>query len=87
MLSLAWSGPWCIVSHQVTTAQSLVQAADDTPQWLHSSHVVGKVLTISQMGGKRECSLFKHPVCSGGFPVWKSLKMVPGQLMVIASFS
>ena len=79
MLSLPWSGPWCIVSNQVTTAQSLVQDTDDVPRWLHSSHVAGEVLAIPQMGGKREGSLLEHPLCLESFPVWKSLKMVPGQ--------
>lgn len=60
-------------------AQSLVQATDDDPQQLCSSHVAGEVLSIPQMGGERERSLFNHPVHSESFPVWKSLKMVPGQ--------
>ena len=44
MLSLPWSGPCCVVSHQVTMAQSLVQ--DDVPQGLCSNHVAGEVLSI-----------------------------------------
>ena len=40
-----------------------VQATDDVPQWLRSSPMAGEVLTIPQVGGKQECSLYKHPVC------------------------
>lgn len=64
-----------------------VQATDDVPQWLHSSQVAGEVLSIPWMGVKRECSLVKHPTCSKSSLVWKSLKMVTGQLMVIVFFS
>lgn len=53
------------------------------------SHMAGEVLTIPQLGGKRERSLFKHPVCSESFPSLEIIKNGPRaeQLTVIVAFS
>lgn len=69
-------------------AQSLVQAPDDDPQWLCSIHVDGEVITIPQVGGRWEWSVYKHPICSE-FPSLEIIKNSPraGQLMVIVFVS